>query len=153
VQSVVGVRPLGAVMSTAREVAACILSSERVQALRDRGIALVWTGHVKLDALRVVTLSDELADPQEKCGADDHPDAKERLRRYYEGEWHFVGVRAEAQVRIDGTLQQIATSGVWGIDSDDAEDIRLHASEQYAELVAILDRDGHRGPDALRASP
>ena len=36
---------------------------------------------------------------------------KKRLEAYYNNEWHFVGIQAVAEIRIDGLLQTISSGG------------------------------------------
>jgi len=47
---------------------------------------------------------------------------KKRLEAYYNNEWHFVGVQAVAEIRIDGLLQTISSGGLWGIESDSGDE-------------------------------
>jgi len=67
-------------------------------------------------------------------------EAYERMLAYERQEWCMVGVRAEATLVINGTLQTIQTPGVWGVESDSGHDYieQEVGSEQYAELVDIL---------------
>ena len=49
----------------------------------------------------------------------------ERLKAYRNGEWHFVGIRAIAIVRIDRgnyrTSYTLESPGLWGIEDPDLE--------------------------------
>jgi hypothetical protein len=45
-------------------------------------------------------------------------DFEDRLAAHKRGEFNFVGVRAEAEVVIEGTPQTLTSPGTWGIESD-----------------------------------
>jgi len=63
----------------------------------------------------------------------------DRLAAYKGGEFIFVGVRAEAEVAVEGVLQTITSGGVWGTESDsEAEHFVELGADQYAELRRIL---------------
>jgi hypothetical protein len=61
---------------------------------------------------------------------DPHPDASyldqaefaDRRAAYRRGEFRFVGVHAEAEIRIEETTQTLMSSGLWGIESDSEEE-------------------------------
>ena len=84
--------------------------------------------------------------PEEKYSGGDPAYAKEdqkRVDRFHKGLWDFVGVLAEVDVIVGGTVQHIASPGLWGIESDSGEKyLREVANEEYAQLVDILGRLG-----------
>lgn len=59
-----------------------------------------------------------------------------RMRDLNRGEWYYIGIRAGAQVQLNGDLVQIIRSGgLWGIESDsDPSDFRSVEGEQLDEL-------------------
>jgi hypothetical protein len=72
-----------------------------------------------------------------------NPDSPEhdyqRAEAYNRGAWCMVGVWAEAEVIVSGTVQRIRSGGLWGIESDsDASYFEEVAREQLAELADIL---------------
>jgi hypothetical protein len=62
-----------------------------------------------------------------------------RIEALSAGEWGFIGIRAEANIRVGDTLQTIVSGGLWGIESDSREDY-LHEveGEELADLRAQL---------------
>jgi len=69
---------------------------------------------------------------------DEFADRREALQR---GDFSFVGVRAEAEVVIEGVVQTLTSGALWGIESD--------SGEEYIEGVALEEYDGLR--DILKA--
>jgi len=66
-------------------------------------------------------------------------DYEERKEAYRRGEFSFVGVRAEAEITVDGIIQTIVSGGLWGVESDsDATYIKEVAGEEYNDLRRIL---------------
>lgn len=64
---------------------------------------------------------------------------KDRLAAYRRNEFHFVGVRAEAEVAVNSVIQTIKSGGLWGIESDHADDYILNvAAQEHAELRKVL---------------
>lgn len=63
----------------------------------------------------------------------------ERMEAYNRGDWEYIGVRAYANVVVDGVNQSIASGGLWGIESDSEESyLRSVEQEQLRELRGIL---------------
>lgn len=60
---------------------------------------------------------------------------KKRLEAYYNDEWHFVGVQAIAEIRIDGLLQTISSGGLWGIESDSSDEYFDEIFEEEKEQL------------------
>ena len=60
---------------------------------------------------------------------------KKRLEAYYNNEWHFVGIQAVAEIRIDGLLQTISSSGLWGIESDSSDEYFDEIFEEEKEQL------------------
>jgi len=69
----------------------------------------------------------------------DQDEFEDRREAYQRGEFSFVGVRAEAQVVIEGIVQTLTSGGMWGIESDSDEAyIKDVALEEYDNLRDIL---------------
>ena len=69
----------------------------------------------------------------------DQDEFEDRREAYQRGEFSFVGVRAEAQVVIEGIVQTLTSGGMWGIESDSGEEyIEEVALEEYNNLRDIL---------------
>jgi hypothetical protein len=100
---------------------------------------------VQIDML---TTYDPIADPRDYLFQD--PDYREqdeaRLTAWRNDEWHFVGIRAKATIRIpygvnpDCWITSEALSpGLWGIESDSgAQYFEEVYREERAVLIAML---------------
>lgn len=66
----------------------------------------------------------------------------ERMEAYNAGNWHMMGVWAEANIEMKGVTQRIRSGGIWGVESDSGkENINELAQEQLNELYDILTDD------------
>lgn len=109
-----------------------------------------------VDAVRIMSAYDEspdlswLEDESRYEGVSPRQAAKYRERdqerlRTYGDQWWMVGVWAEADVIVEGVIQKIRSSGLWGIESDsDKGYFQSVAKEEYANLVDILKQMGVR---------
>jgi hypothetical protein len=63
-----------------------------------------------------------------------------RMEAGNNGEWHFIGIRAEAEVCLTGaTVQRLTSGGLWGIESDAGEgEHRQIEDDQLDELQGEL---------------
>lgn len=62
-----------------------------------------------------------------------------RMEGYNRDQWAFVGVRAEAEININSTIQTIRSAGLWGIESDsDASYFKEVEGEELHDLRATL---------------
>ena len=96
----------------------------------------------ELLSVKVLVLPDEEPDLSfwdQSVDPDEQNDYEERKEAYRRGEFSFVGVRAEAEITVDGIIQTIVSGGLWGVESDsDAAYIKEVAGEEYADLRRIL---------------
>jgi hypothetical protein len=91
----------------------------------------------EVQEIRVRVMPDE--DPDTSfLDQDEFADRKEAYDR---GDFAFVGVRAEADVVIEGLVQTLTSGGLYGIESD--------SDEAYVEDVALEEYDALR--DVLKA--
>lgn len=89
----------------------------------------------ELQALRVVVEED----PDPDSSYLDQDDLKDRKAAHKRGEFGFVGLRVEADVIIESTVQTLTSSGLWGIESDsDKEYLESVAVEEYEQLRKVL---------------
>ena len=97
----------------------------------------------KVQSIRVRVMPDEDPDTSHfDSGDPEYKDQDEDRREQYErGDFSFVGVRAEAEVVIEGVVQTLTSGALWGIESD--------SGEEYIEGVALEEYDGLR--DILKA--
>jgi hypothetical protein len=89
----------------------------------------------ELQAIRVLVLPDE--DPD--TSFLDQGEFSDRKAAYRRGDFSFVGVRAQAEITVDGILQTIVSGGLWGVESDAGDAYLLEvAGEEYHDLRRIL---------------
>jgi len=64
----------------------------------------------------------------------------ERMERLNAGDWYFIGIRAEAEVVLTGSVvQTISSGGLWGTESDSRrEHIESIEQEELADLSEQL---------------
>jgi hypothetical protein len=96
---------------------------------------------LEVRAIRVRVLHDDDPDPSYfDSGDPEYKDQDEARRKEYEnGDFSFVGVRAEAEVVVENVIQTITSGGLWGIESDSGEGyIEDVALEEYDNLREIL---------------
>jgi len=65
----------------------------------------------------------------------------ERMERLNRGDWVYLGIRADAEIIVDGVSQEISSGGLWGVESDSD---RAYLSEIDGEQLAEL-REQLRG--------
>lgn len=58
---------------------------------------------------------------------------KKRLEAYYNDEWHFIGIQAKAEIRINGISQTISSGGLYGIESDSGDEYFNEVFEEQKE--------------------
>lgn len=98
----------------------------------------------RVTALRVVIIDDETPDVSwldgARCdNATDRAADAARLAAFNRGDWRMTGVRIEAAVIVNGTIQSVSTPGLWGVESDaSAEYIKDVAADEYVTLKEIL---------------
>lgn len=91
----------------------------------------------QLHDIRVRVLPDE--DPDTSYLDPNDPEWKDRYEAYRNGDFSFVGVRAEADVAIGGVIQTLTSGGLWGIESDSGDEhFKDVAGEEWNELRKIL---------------
>lgn len=94
---------------------------------------------VELLGVRVRLLPDE--DPD--TSYLDQPEFAERRMAYHRDEFAFVGVRADAEVKVGDVIQTLTSSGLWGIESDsDADYLTTVGREQWENLREVLSAVG-----------
>lgn len=94
---------------------------------------------IHVDDIQVKQIPDEDPDPSYL----DQAEFAERKAEYERGEFGFVGVRAEIEIKVGDVLQTITSGGLWGIEDDSgAEYFEEVGNEQVDELVDILKEMG-----------
>ena len=90
---------------------------------------------VELISILVLVLPDEEDPDRSRYDGD----GDEREQAYRRGEFSFIGVRAEAEIVVDGVIQTITSGGLWGIESDsDDTYIKEIGDHEYTDLRKIL---------------
>ncbi len=73
---------------------------------------------------------------------------KKRFDALMNGQWSFIGMRAEAKIRINGILQTISSGGLWGIEDDSGEEyLQEIYEEEKEELKTMLLELGFKKED------
>lgn len=89
----------------------------------------------ELQAIRVVVEHD----PDPDVSFMDQEGFEDRRAEYERRDFNFVGVRAEAEVTIEGIMQTLTSGGLWGIESDLGNEYFSDiAVEEYEQLRKIL---------------
>lgn len=66
-----------------------------------------------------------------------------RMEDYNRDRWRMLGIWAEADLYIAGSLQTFRSGGLWGVESDGPDDYRESvAREQVADLRLVLEAVG-----------
>jgi hypothetical protein len=64
---------------------------------------------------------------------------EDRLKQYHNREFGYIGVRAVAQISVNGTIQHISSAGLWGIEDDsDQNYLNEVGDEEKSELRSHL---------------
>ncbi len=99
---------------------------------------------ITIDTIRTVTLDDQdpdlswLDQTDDQMGEGFEADANDRKDSYGDS-WAMIGIRAEADVVIAGTVQTIISPGLWGIESDSSRDyLKEVETEELQQLADIL---------------
>ena len=102
-------------------------------------------GHAEVDSITIQFERDQdpdvswLTDSGRWTNKKDEASDRKRLAEFENGDWHMVGVIAVAELNVDGTVQEIRSGGVWGVESDaNKAHLASHAKEEYDDLVAQL---------------
>ncbi len=84
-----------------------------------------------------------LWDPSPDASYLDAPGFEDRYRQYRNGDFNYLGIRAEAEIVVNGVCQTITSGGLWGIESD-SDRTYLSAVEQdeLEQLKSILESLG-----------
>lgn len=89
----------------------------------------------QVQAIKVLVLPDESPD----TSFLDQDGEEERKAEYERGDFAFVGVRAEADVVIEGVVQTLTSGGIWGVESDAGDEyLTGFGADEYADLRKIL---------------
>lgn len=74
------------------------------------------------------------------CGDPDYIEQDyARAENYNRGEWSMIGVRAVAEITINGISQRIKSPGLWGVESDsDQEYLNEIGREELSQLRDML---------------
>lgn len=86
--------------------------------------------------------------PARAANAQEAEQDYDRMEAYNRGDWHMVGIYAQATVLVPDqfgnfNVQQIRSGGLWGVESDSDMDYRRQtASEEVMDLVGQLEALG-----------
>jgi hypothetical protein len=83
----------------------------------------------------------QLCDPFPDTSYLESPGFEDRYQQYRNGDFGFLGIRAEAEIVVNGVCQTITSGGLWGIESDfDRQYLSEVEQEEVDQLKAILGR-------------
>jgi hypothetical protein len=82
-----------------------------------------------------------------QMGAGFEAESAKRKAAYRRGDWHMIGIRAEAAITVCygqySTLYTLTSPGLWGIESDSHEDyLQSVYQEECAQLRADIEAMG-----------
>ena len=81
--------------------------------------------------------------PEETGNPDSVTQDFGRMESLNRGDWCYIGIRAVAEVMINGTIQTIKSPGLWGIESDgDSSYLNEVGREELAQLRETLEDIG-----------
>ena len=81
----------------------------------------------------------QLSDPFPDTSYLESPDFADRYQQHQNGDFSFIGIRAEAEIVVNGVCQTITSGGLWGIESDsDRHYLSEIEQEEVDQLKAIL---------------
>lgn len=69
----------------------------------------------------------------------------ERMESLNNGNWSFIGIIAEATIKVDDHLQTVHSGGLWGIESDSGDD--YIKSVEHGELADLKNQLETMGVD------
>lgn len=83
----------------------------------------------------------ELPDETPDTSYLDQDEFEDRKAEYENGDFGFIGIRAEAEVQLEanGAIQTLTSGGLWGIESDSGREyLNEVAQEELADLKSTL---------------
>ena len=81
----------------------------------------------------------QLWDPFPDTSYLETPGFEDRFQQYQNGDFGFIGIRAEAEIIVNGICQVITSGGLWGIESDSSRQYLSEVEqEEVDQLKAIL---------------
>lgn len=82
---------------------------------------------------------EQIPDPDPDTSYLEQDEFADRLAEYQAGNFGFVGIRATAEIEVEGTIQRVSSPGLWGIEDDsDAAYLRDVGEEEKTQLADIL---------------
>jgi hypothetical protein len=99
------------------------------------------TAEVEIDML---TTFDQDANPLDYLFQDPDYRAEDqaRLDAWRKGEWHFIGVRARATIKVPHGINpqcwitsELLSPGLWGIESDSGDEYFLQVCQEEREIL------------------
>jgi hypothetical protein len=90
----------------------------------------------------------QLWDPFPDTSYLESPGLEKRFQQYQNGDFGFIGIRAEAEIVVHGVCQIITSGGLWCIESDsDRQYLSEVEQEEVDQLKAILQSLGFSDSD------
>src|SRR5947207_1836146 len=97
-----------------------------------------------MDNAKVTIMREIVEDENPDASYLEQDDWEERLAQYRAGDFHFVGVRAVAEIQVpygpDFIVTKLESPGLWGIERDSGEDYFEEVfQEEKSTLLDMLD--------------
>lgn len=93
----------------------------------------------QVKSIKVLVRHDEEEPDTSHFDSGDKDQDEAYLERYENGDFIFVGVRAEAEVVVDGVIQLLTSGGLWGIESDSGKEYFAEVgADEWSDLRQIL---------------
>jgi len=77
-------------------------------------------------------------DPDPDTSYLEAPEFADRYRQYRNGEFGFIGIRAEAEIVVNGVCQTITSGGLWGIESDSDRSYFSEVEQEEIEQLKLI---------------
>ena len=93
-----------------------------------------------ITANRILSISaKQICDPFPDSSYLESEAFQDRRQQYVNGDFGFIGIRAEAEIVVAGVCQTITSGGLWGIESDSTPDYLSEiGQEEIVQLQEIL---------------
>ena len=88
---------------------------------------------------RIVSITaKQLWDPFPDTSYLEAPGFKDRYQQYQNGDFAFVGIRAEAEIVVNGVCQTITSGGLWGIESDSERQYLSEVEQEEVDQLKVI---------------
>jgi len=83
----------------------------------------------------VLSHLDQFKDSKDPEEQKYYKENQKRLALFHEGYLTMIGIKAQAEIIVNGVIQRISSGGIWGIESDSGQSF---FDEVYKEQLSTL---------------